>query len=291
MIRAFLIRAENLFSKKYLSKSLIESIDDTPWYKTPSFYKGAVMGILSKFFAGIIAVAFFAGCDVKVSPDIKVKTPNVKINFDDILSEMRACNKPDSELSLDKVNSQDTITIIDKIDSMDIESIDCKGNKTKSHGPVRQYNQLHYVEAPASLTGKVSYVIVENQRTCTTQLLKAGDDALLGEQIIEVPDLEPIKVSGPATPKAGTSGRLALFLADMDLKMPSLYMSVRDGNNVLKISYYGECLKKKPVVDTAKSESANCLEPQLLLETYVKVDVQIERQSVPGTRTKDVCYK
>jgi|GEM_PF-3656067 hypothetical protein len=248
------------------------------------------MGILSKVCVSIVAVALFAGCDVKVTPDVKVKTPNAKINFDDILADMMACNKPDSELALDKVNSQDTITIVDKIDSMDIESIDCKGNKTKSHGPVRQYNQLHYVEAPASLTGKVSYVIVENQRTCTTQVLKAGDDALLEEQTIELPDQEPIK-SGPSIPRAGTSGRLALFLADIDFKLPSLYMSVRDHNNVLKISYYGECLKQKPVVDTAKPENANCLEQKLLLETYVKVDVQIERQSVPGTRTKDVCYK
>jgi len=120
--------------------------------------------------------------------------------------------------------------------------------------------------------------------------LNVVDDNRLSEQIVKN-EAGEVKIPAPTTSTAGVSGKLVIALSDVSLKLPTLFLNVRDNNNVLKISYYGECAKYKEVFEPHLDPARNCLDPKLLSEKYLQVKLEVERPDVPGIHEKVLCIK
>lgn len=255
------------------------------------------MAVSSKLFALLLSTSVIVGCDVVKVPDLKTpefKAPEVKLDAqtEKLLSELYVCDKKDSELGLDKMDLKEALIVKDTIESKKAVYVDCAGKRTSAGiASVRKLNQLITVEAPVELKEKVNFVKIDNARTCATQKIDAKDDAFLSEQTIEVAGQEPVKRPGPTFSTVGFSGKMKIRLSDTDAKISSIYLNVHDKNNLLKISYYGKCLKYKADANEKLGDAYNCLEADLLGEAQLLVSVQVERPEVAGTIEKSTCTK
>lgn len=232
------------------------------------------------------------------------ETPKVDFNeMNALMESIMVCDKKDSELPLGQFDLKTAVVVRDKIDNMDIQEIDCdKKVKSTHHGPVRNLSQAMIIEAPAELKGPVNYVVVENLRTCSTQKLNAIED--LKMNLSEDPaknNSEGSVASSIAASEVGQSGVVKLMLSDMDLKISSLFLNVKDNSNVIILHYYGKCLeykKEKANSDSAigseNSESSagdaeRCLVAEELGLKQILLSVQVERPEVSGTSQQNVC--
>lgn len=228
------------------------------------------------------------------------QTPTVDFSeIDALMASLKACDKKDSEQPLDQFDSKAASVVSDKIDSMDIQEIDCdKKVKSTHHGPVRNLSQKITIEAPADLKGPVNYVVVENLRTCSTQNLNAVEDAKLSPNEDQTQNKsEDSATSHIATSMVGQSGVVQLMISDMEFKISEIFLNVKDNSNVIVVHYYGKCLKyKKEKADGDDSSSSaragdaeKCLEAEELGTKQVLLSVQVERPEVAGTFQQDVC--
>jgi hypothetical protein len=250
----------------------------------------------------VLATSAFAGCIVAKAPVVaakEYKAPDLKVpkfkldpKTQAIWDMLSTCDKKDSELSLDQFDPNETVVVTDKIASMDNVNVDCDGKTTSAgHGPIRNLNQFIEVAAPADLKEAVNFVHISNARTCSDQLVDAKEDDQLDGTTIEVAGQDPIKLPAPVETVVGVSGKLKILLNDSKMKISPLYLNVHDKNNVLKISYYGKCLKYKAVQNKNLGEAYNCEQAELLGQIQMVVSVQVERNEVAGTYEHNVCTK
>lgn len=230
-----------------------------------------------------------SSCGVKTD----VKVPDVKMpDMPDYKTMFNTCDKKDSEqptVSNDVLSKK--IVVEDQIDSKDLEYVDCEGKVTKTeHGPERDLSKFVEIEAPANLTEPVSYVSIENYRTCSVHRFD-GQDSDIGGQIIELPDGKTLTT--PYVSSAITrAGKMVLNLSDSTMKL-NLYLNVHDGNNVLKVRYFGKCQKLKTEKDRVSmlGESYNCAEDREIASKDLLIEVQVNRPEVSGKKQIKVCDK
>jgi hypothetical protein len=201
---------------------------------------------------------------------------------------IKTCNKKDSELAISDEAKANAMTIEDQIESQDIETTDCEGNIKNSHGPVRDLDQVIAVTAPHAFADKVSFIRVENPRTCAIQSFDTSDK--LGPTENKVDGEAPV-VIGSSFSEADRLGNSRIIVNDSDYKL-ILYLNVKDGANVLKISYFGKCLKYRENPDTrSKAEYYLCEQAELLGTKDVLLTVHVDRPEIPGTKRVSTCRK
>lgn len=219
----------------------------------------------------------------------KIEVPDIVLSPE--VNDFVTCDKKDSELPLHALESKDTFVIHDTIESQDTVQVDCDGkrNRVGIH-PVRLLQKDLTLEAPEGLNEKVHFVHVENLRTCSLHKLTAQDEQLLDDLVIPVPDQDPIIIPRQAESAAAHSGKLILRLSDNIFKW-GYDINVHDQNNVLKIRYFGECLKYQEASQDKNTSVAKCLEAELLLEKQILVSVQTKRPVIEGTKIENICTK
>ncbi len=246
---------------------------------------------LIKISLGLIIVTHLIGCGVPKSPDMNI--PDVKIDpkTEELIAMLSTCNKTDSELPLSQFDVHSAMIIQDKIESMDIESTDCDGKVTKSHGPVKEFGQSILVEPDSELTDSVNFIQVDNLRTCSIQKIDAVDENTLEPKDIELLDGTKLKVPGVFGSGVGFNGQSKILLSDSSLKISALYLNAKDGNNVITITYFGKCLKYKDKKDTSMKDSFNCEKAEELGKKQILMKLQIDRPEVAGILKKNTCTK
>ena len=156
-----------------------------------------------------------------------------------------ACDKKDSEQPA--VSSQvlaNKSVIEDQIESKDLEYVNCDGKMiAELHGPVRKLEKSFEIAAPSYLIEPVKYVSIQNFRTCATQVFDVSE-----KTFSEFSSLD-------------STGKISVAVSDENMKM-GIRLNVHDGANVLKIRYFGKCLKQKSEKDSAAKEDSykNCAE-------------------------------
>ncbi|MGZ3775992.1 MAG: hypothetical protein ACXVCN_19930 [Bdellovibrio sp.] len=250
----------------------------------PSLFK-------TKLLLGFLCTISLISCNLPKPDEFK---PDFKFDpeIEKMLAEMSTCDKKDSELNLNGFDASNTFIVKDKIENKDIVEVDCNGHQTpKGHGPVRDLNQFLTVEAPADQKEKINFVLIENSRTCSSQKIDAVDDKNLEKQTIAIDDKNPLIIDGPTSTTLGESGKLKILLSSVKVKIAPLFLNVHEGNNVVKITYYGKCLKYKDNINKDMPDSYNCSDAEVLAEKQILVSVQIEHPEGQGTQLNNKCTK
>ena len=208
-------------------------------------------------------------------PDIDIKFP--KFDFSGFELN-QTCDKKDSEQAANLELLENPIKIEDTIPVQDIETMDCdKKVASKTHGPIRSFKADFKLGAPMNLPEPVNYVKVKNARTCAEFKVTAGAQPMLGE-------IESL---------IKTSGETDITLTDSqskDLGLALHQLNVREGLNVVEITYFGKCQEYR-VGKKAENDLINCQEATVLSQVTVALQVKINRVETPGTNTINTCTK
>ena len=225
----------------------------------------------------IVALFLLSACDVKVqSAKTNFKMPDITVPNIDFATLFNTCDKKDSEMTFSKEALDNTASVEDTINVKDIEYIDCDQKVTKTHGPVRSLNKSIWIEPPPHLKSLVNYILVSNQRTCAAGFVDAEKNDTSVELVYS--SLED-------------SGRIKLKLSGSKTKLP-YYTNVHEGNNILKIQYYGKCLKYRENTDPKTRDSIKCEKAEELGTKEVLIKVRINLIEVGGTdRITEYCPK
>ena len=216
-------------------------------------------------------------------PDFKLPT-----DVQDILNKTFTCDKKESEIPVSDEAEENLIVVKDKIESQDIEKIDCDGKVQKTHGPIRHLTQALSIDPPKIFADDVTFVKVENVRTCAIQAFDAKES--LSETTVTGEDGQTYQ-NPVLSSEADLDGKIRVLVDDSDVKL-NLFTNVKDGTNLLKISYFGKCLKKAPTTnEKPKSEAYHCQEAELLGTKEVLLKVEVDRPEIPGTQKHDWCFK
>lgn len=230
----------------------------------------------SILFYGVLSLMI--GCYPPRSPDVVRADYKLDPTTEELLNSIKTCNKSDSELSLTQLDPKSAIVVNDIIENKDIVNIDCDKKETPvGRGPTERLSQIITVEAAPDLKEKVNYVIIENPRTCSIQNVGAIDDMNLEEKEIPLEGGNPLTLPRPTETTLGFSGKLKVLLSDSEIRLSSLYLNVRDNNNILSIKYYGKCLKYKEKIDEKLGDSYNCVEAELLAQKEFLLLVKVDR--------------
>lgn len=239
--------------------------------------------------AFIFAVGLLTSCGVKTD----YKAPDVKMpDIPDVKTMFTTCDKKDSEqptVSSEALNNK--IVVQDEIESKDLEYLDCDGKITKTgHGPERELNKFAVIDAPTDLPEAVSYVSIENFRTCAVHKFDAQDSDIGGTKI-DLPDGKTM-TTPMVSSASNRAGKIAVQLSDSTTKL-NINLNVHDGLNILKVKYFGKCKKQKAEkFPFAKDDSfMNCEVDNEIGSKDVVLDVQVQRPEVSGKKQIKVCDK
>lgn len=238
----------------------------------------------------LIAFGMLGACSVKTETT-KIESPKIDIpNFDKILSTF-VCNKSDSEqpsLSADDLSQK--IVVEDQIETKDLEIVDCEGKVTKSHGPERNLSKVVEIAAP-ELSEDVTFVKIENSRTCVETITNSKEDSKLTQQEIDLPNGEKIQIPMFSS-EVDRSGKILLNMTDSLERDILQRLNVLDGANVIKITYFGKCLKFKAGKSvTDGSNSSTCESAKVLMTEQRLIEVKINRPEVTGIKKINACSK
>ncbi len=250
-----------------------------------------------KVFCRILFIGFvlgiLAGCYVPPSkvPDTPMPDPSVafgNLNLDSLI----VCNKNESELSLAKFSVDSTLVFEDRIENMDIESTYCDGKVTTSHGATRSFSKLVEVEPDTDYGEAVNFIKVENQRTCATHALDYVNEPI-DKKEETVASSQPSTTENSITPFVKKNGRAKFRIDDIEVKLFSFLLNVKDGFNPVTIHYYGKCLKYKDGIGEGEklNFAMNCLEAEELGRKEILIQLKIDRPEVPGLYQRNTCTK
>lgn len=221
------------------------------------------------------------------SPEVpKLNLPDINIgDIDKFLESIKACDNKTFEVSEEAQKNE--MIVKDKIESQDFESTDCAGNTAKGHAPIRDMDQRINIEAPQEFPTPVTYIRVENPRTCSTHTFDTVEK--MGPIEIAMPDGTIEVVDIKFKTQADRKGNILLGLTDETYKFNQA-ANVKDGANLLKISYFGQCMKAREKADPKiKSAYYQCEKAELLGTKEVLVTVEVERPVIPGVRKVSTC--
>ena len=209
----------------------------------------------------IFSVLFLTACNLKLKP-IEIAPFNIQIP--DFKSFMYTCNKKDSELSFSNEAIQNQVIIEDNIPYEKIKITDCKNKEVDSiYKEKRSLSQKLMIDAPADLKSKVSYIFIENSRTCA----------------ISATQSEEVTASRYLFTTVDYSGKINMDLTDSFLKT-RLSVNIYDGNNPIKITYFGKCLKYDEIKNEKESEWTRCVQPNVLNTKEILIYASITRPKV-----------
>lgn len=218
-------------------------------------------------------------------PKDKTDLSDVTLNIDQMLGN---CKKAESDVTITAAANQNQFDIEDDIDTKAHETVDCEGKViAKEKRPVRNLSKRIYISAPAEISKKVSYVQVENDRTCGIHAFDSDEGEVSSEQDEESTGIDVFPAS-----KADQQGNVRLVVSDDTYTITNFSINTRDGKNPMKVTYFGECLKydaKKEATD--KSKYRFCIEPQILGSKEILVNIRINRPEVEGVVTVKECRK
>src|SRR5262249_30211263 len=159
----------------------------------------------------IIGTAFMlTACPKKV--EIPEFHPPAFPDFE-ILKAKRACSKPESTQNIAAAALKSATLITDRVESQDIQYLNCDGKVVaKKHGPVRPVHKVLSVEAPRGNPEGLSYIEVENTRTCSIYRVDVKEDRAPQDRF-EMTDGRKIRINSPLT-KIDQSGVVKLSLTD-----------------------------------------------------------------------------
>lgn len=233
-------------------------------------------------------------CNIKKMPDTSLKVPDIVMDpeLQEMMNNMFSCKKQDSEVSKDLQIVDETIKIEGIVETKKIIHVACDKTRTdKGLGPSTQFTKLVDLDVPSALADKVNYVVIENANSCSQQNIDAKADNLLHNEVINVPGKDPILLPEPKNTVVGYSGKLRIQLSDSTVKVSSMYLNVNDGNNFVKIKYYGKCLTYREIKKEHLGDSYNCLNAELLAEKSINLQMIINRPVTEGEVVRDVCFK
>lgn len=254
---------------------------------------------------GILATA--TGCKSPKAPDVyQFKTPKIKtiklpkytqidIDMDKFKADAEIerllqmwgslCQKPASDQTVPEAARQQPIVIQDAIESRPQEVTDCEGKVTKVvSSPVRFASATIEVHPPLNLQEPVNFVEIESVRRCHVSRIDSRPDnqLSLAAQIS--------KDGSYKNSQLGQSG--LLMLSVWDGPPVSLEQSlITDGENLIRIRYYGKCLVQEPRPTPKKGDAINCKQAELLASQEILVDLQVERPQNPDLLKVDRCQK
>lgn len=234
-----------------------------------------------KLTTSILTLFILCSCDP--TPQIKIPSPpdfsDIRINID---NTFKTCDKKDSELTFSKEALSNRLFVEDKIESVDIEYTNCDGKIVeKSHGPARNLKKYLTVPAPTNIFEPVQYITIDNARTCVSKSFYAKETDLDKDPVEEITvDGKTFKI--PSSSAGTPSGQMRLSLTDSIDKL-LIDLNIQNGNNPLKVTYYGKCLKHK--------NDKSCFEYKTLAIREFLLEVWISRPKGQGLKQIPMCSK
>ncbi len=231
----------------------------------------------------VTAQLFFSCIPVtpkSVKPELK-PMPSFEIDPGtlDFMKKMFVCDKADSEMALADFNDESSAAVEGTETLREVETTDCDGKVEKSISLVEHFKQSIDISPDKDLSQQLNFMSVENVRTCATIKISAVEKAKF--EVLKDEKLLPDSTSFGKDSIASIVGDAQIVLFDSPIKMEYTDLNVSNGNNVLKIRYFGKCLKYAEKIDDTKTDSKNCLEAEVLAEKQIFLKVSITRKVSP----------
>lgn len=225
-----------------------------------------------------------SACD----PVPKVKSPSMpdfkSPGIPDFSKLYATCDKKDLKFSDEAKRNK--IVITDTIENQEVETLDCNNKLvSKVKKPVHPLSKTLEIKAPDNLKDSVTYVMVENFRTCAVNTI----DTQARKTEIEV---DGKKIAVPNLKNVDSTGKVSITLTDSKLR-DGLTINVSDNDNLLKITYFGKCQKYKEPKDrnVTQGDAFNCLEATLLGTQEIWLFAHIERPDTAAPAQVKECKK
>jgi hypothetical protein len=225
----------------------------------------------------------FQSPDVKM-PDVKMPDPKT----DSILKDILVCDTKDNEMVISDEAQKNAMSIEDRIELQNMERTDCDGKVETTFGQVRQLDQRISVDPPQEFQEDVTFVAVENVRTCSTQKFDAIEKLSATEYQNEKGETVQLPVNDSESDR---KGHIRIQVSDEMFNLQDL-VNVANGKNLLKISYFGKCQKYRENPDPSiKAENYRCEQAELLGSKEVLLNAKIDYVKVEGTKKINSCIK
>jgi hypothetical protein len=197
-----------------------------------------------------------------------------------------ACMKPEAEQTISPEAKQNAFLLEEEIEVQDMEYVDCDGKLlSKDHGPIRSFNRLVTVEAPASIAQDVTAIEIENPRTCMK--VQATTEGANASGKVKVDDMTEVDLTKARAANSLTTfdktGRLSLAVSDTPLQVIPWQLSLADGANAIQIRYYGRCLETQP------DDKTKCARAELLATKEALLTLKLTHQEIPGVKPVRLC--
>lgn len=190
----------------------------------------------------------------------------------ELFKETFVCDQVSKDV--DEELNKRAIKVVGYSDLQDVETTDCDGKKTLSPKlPLQTFAYNLTIAPPVNLKSKVISASIENTRTCVKRQITVGPS-------IKSPSLASAEWS--ANPYwMNDIGAVIIGLND-DWLRTSLGLNILEGQNLITVVYYGECLGET-------NEKGVCENAQELARKTVIVDATIEIRELNGIRAVNTC--
>lgn len=218
-----------------------------------------------------------------VDPELSKKINEVEM--------MKTCDNQLNTTILANTMKDSVQTIEDEIASKDLEQTNCQGITTwKGHGPEKKLEKMIEVTSPITDESiKVNFIQIENTRTCTVQRITPADDIAFEAKETTLEDGTKVPAQQHKT-MANSKGNLKLVITDSILRADANSMNIRDGDNVIKIKYFGKCQKYKEILAEKYDDAFNCETAELIESKDIYINVVVKRPEVSGTNILKLCF-
>lgn len=261
-------------------------------FKTESNFGGALQ---SKALVMLcLAVSLFSGCSnsedrARAQGDIQVS--NV---VNEIMNRFNACDKKDLEKQIDESQFQKVWQLEDQVEVADIQFLRCDGSVAKEdHGPVRRVEFLVPYAAAKNIDSEVHFVVFENERTCSRQVVALSKKVKIVTDPAKIQDLKELDIKDrppfESILQAGGVGQIRI--SDSPLKLKEV-LNVKPGLNPIRVQYFGKCLEFKATASAGNSAAYDfdqCVRAAKLSETSLLIRLSVSPLEVSGTYTFDIC--
>lgn len=269
--------------------------------------------IVNKGLLVIASGTFMLACSGDGSSS-KKKSDDLQVSnvVQEVINRFNACDKPDVEQNISPTAIKNVVQIFDEIENADLQYVRCDGTVAKEEkGPVRRLDFLIPNELPElgdkkdikpvkeiSETEKaepsdkeIHFAVIENERTCSSIIVPIKKDSKLVDKPTKILDLKELKdEEKPFMASAMLeNGKLQFRISDSNLKLKN-YLNVKDGNNVLKITFFGTCHEyKNSQSNSQEKDFENCLHADEIATKEVLLQVKVKRTEASGTFHYDIC--
>ncbi len=246
------------------------------------------MGTIFKIVYLLVITFFIASCH---SPTTDFQPPDVKLpdlKSDTVLKDILACDKKESEMTISDEARKNAVSIEDRIEMQNMEKTDCDGKVETTFGQVRSLDQIVSVDPPQEFQEDVTFVKVENIRTCSIQQFDGDEKLSATEYQNEKGETVQLPVG---LSESDRKGHIRINISDWFYNT-GFQVNVRNGANLLEISYFGKCLKYRENPDLSiKAEHYRCEKAELLGSKEVLLNAKIDYVKVDGTKKINTCQK